>query len=88
MGCADKKNHSMTCFQNCQNHTTTANGSKNHSMTRCKNCQNHAMTANGSSPQASTYHGMLLEQKMAAKFRGNDGKIMCRSKRVCAIERD
>ena len=67
MGCADKKNHSMTCFQNCQNHTTTANGSKNHSMTRCKNCQNHAMTANGSSPQATTYRGMLLEQKWLPK---------------------
>ena len=82
MGSANKKNHS-----------TTANGSKNHSMTRCQNCQNHTATANGSSPQncqnhARTYHGMLLEQKMAAKFRGNDGKIMSRSKQDSTIECD
>ena len=62
------------------------------SMTRCQNCQNHATTANGSSPQncqnhATTYRGTLLEQKMAAKFRGN-GELMCRSKRECVIERD
>ena len=72
MGCANQKNHSMTRCQSCQNHTTTANGSSP------QNCQNHVRT----------YHGTLLEHKMAAKFRGNDGEIMCRSKRECVIERD